>query len=45
MVNYKTQYMYWSSILWFLSWPALIVISYQLVKFAIKKYEAVFEDE
>lgn len=37
--------MYWSSILWFLSWPALIVISYQLVKFVIKKYETVFEKE
>ncbi len=37
--------MYWSSVLWLLSWPALIVISYQLVKFAIRKYEAVFEKE
>ena len=37
--------MYWNSIIWFLSWPALIVISYQLIKFAIRKYEAVFEKE
>lgn len=37
--------MYWSSIIWFLTWPALIVISYQLVKFVMKKYEAVFEKE
>lgn len=37
--------MYWSSIIWFLSWPALIIISYQLVKFAVKKYETVLEKE
>lgn len=37
--------MYWSSIIWFLTWPALIVISYQLVKFVMKKFEAVLEKE
>jgi len=35
--------MYWNSILWFLSWPALVVASYQLVKYTIKKYEEVLE--
>lgn len=36
--------MYWSSILWFASWPLLIVVSYQLVKFAIRKYEDILGD-
>ena len=31
--------MYWSSILWFLSWPIVVIISYQLIKFTILKYE------
>jgi hypothetical protein len=35
--------MYWSSILWFLSWPAVVIISYYLVKFTVKKYESVLE--
>lgn len=35
--------MFWSSILWFLSWPTVVVISYQLIKFTVKKYEATLE--
>lgn len=35
--------MYWNSILWFLSWPVLVYISYQLVKFTIRKYEPILE--
>ncbi len=35
--------MYWESIFWFLSWPALVVVSYQLVKYTIKKYEPLLE--
>lgn len=35
--------MYWNSILWFLSWPVLVIISYQLVKFIVLKYESVLE--
>ncbi len=35
--------MYWNSILWFLSWPVLVVISYQLVKYTVFKYEALLE--
>jgi len=35
--------MYWNSIFWFLSWPALIIITYQLVKYAISKYENILE--
>lgn len=31
--------MYTDSILMMISWPALIIISYQLVKFVVKKYE------
>ena len=31
--------MYWESIIWFLTWPVLIVISYQLIKFAVLKYK------
>lgn len=35
--------MYLNSILWFLSWPVLVIISYQLVKFTISKYESILE--
>lgn len=35
--------MYWSSILWFLSWPLVVIISYQLIKFTILKYEEILE--
>ena len=35
--------MYWNSILWILSWPVLVIISYQLVKFTIDKYESILE--
>jgi len=35
--------MYWNSIFWFLSWPALVIISYRLVKYTIHKYENILE--
>jgi len=35
--------MYWNSILWFLSWPLLVIVSYQLVKFTIRKYDPILE--
>jgi hypothetical protein len=35
--------MYLTSILWFLSWPVLVIISYQLVKYVVLKYESVLE--
>lgn len=35
--------MYWKSILWFLSWPVLIVASYHLIKYAVRKYNVVLE--
>jgi hypothetical protein len=35
--------MYWNSILWFLSWPALVVLSYYLVKYVTGKYTDVLE--
>ena len=35
--------MYWTSILWFLSWPALVILSYQLAKFTVRKYETILE--
>ena len=37
--------MYTTPILWMLSWPVLIIISYQLVKLAVKKYEARLEEK
>jgi hypothetical protein len=37
--------MYTTPILWMLSWPVLIIISYQLVKLAVKKFEAKLEEE
>lgn len=33
--------MYLSSILFYLTWPLLIVVSYYLIRFALKKYEKV----
>lgn len=32
--------MYIIEILWYLSWPVLIYVSYQFVKFAVKKYDS-----
>ena len=32
--------MYWTEILWLITWPALIFISYRVVLFALKKFEA-----
>ena len=32
-----------SSILWFLSWPLLIYVSYKLVWWVVKKYEKKLE--
>ena len=37
--------MYTVPILWMLSWPILIIVSYQLVKFAVKKYEKKLESQ
>lgn len=33
--------MYWNSILWFLSLPVLVYISYKLVKYTILKYDPI----
>jgi len=35
--------MYLTSLLWFLSWPILVIVACQLVKFTIKKYEPILE--
>lgn len=35
--------MYWNSILWFLSWPVLVVVCYQIVKFTVRKYAPILE--
>lgn len=37
--------MYTTPILWMLSWPVLIIISYQAVKWAVKKYETRLEEQ
>jgi hypothetical protein len=37
--------MYWNEILWILTWPVLIVVSYQTIRFLLKKYEARIEGE
>ncbi len=37
--------MYTSSIIWMLTWPLLIVVSYQLVKLVVKKYDRKFESK
>ena len=35
--------MYWNSIFWILSWPVVVIISYHLIKFTIRKYEPILE--
>lgn len=35
--------MYLTSILWFLSWPVMVIVAYHLVKYTVKKYEPVLE--
>ncbi len=37
--------MYWSSIISFLTWPVLIVVSYYVVKIVVKKYETKIKEE
>jgi len=37
--------MYTIPILWILSWPVVILVSYFAVKWAVKKYEAKLEAE
>jgi len=36
--------MYTIPLLWMLSWPVLIVVSYYLVRWAVKKYEDKLEE-
>jgi hypothetical protein len=33
-----------SGILWFLTWPLIIVVSYQLIKFTLNKIEKKLEE-
>lgn len=35
--------MYWTSIIYLISWPVLVLLSYFLVKWVIKKYTPVLE--
>ncbi|WP_262707203.1 hypothetical protein [Maribellus luteus] len=37
--------MYTSSIIWMLTWPLLIVVSYQLVKLVVRKYDRKLESK
>jgi hypothetical protein len=37
--------MYTTPILWMLSWPLLIIVSYQVVKLVVKNYESKIESE
>lgn len=37
--------MYLTSILFYLTWPVLILVSYYLIKFAVKKMEKKWESE
>jgi len=41
----KIRIMYIEPIIWMLSWPVLIVVSYQLIKLAIKKFESKIEQK
>ncbi|HKJ77913.1 MAG TPA: hypothetical protein VKA10_00205 [Prolixibacteraceae bacterium] len=37
--------MYIESILWMLSWPVVIIVSYQVIKLMVKRYEKIIERE
>ena len=37
--------MYIKEILWFLTWPLLIVVAYYVIRFALKKFEANLPDK
>ncbi len=37
--------MHTTAILWMLSWPVLIIVSYQAVKLVLKKYEDKMESD
>jgi len=37
--------MYIKEILWLLSWPALIVVAYYIIRFALKKFESNLPDK
>ena len=37
--------MYTESILWMLSWPVLLIVSYQVIKLVVKKYESKMENQ
>lgn len=35
--------MYWNAIIWFMTWPLLVVIAWFLVKYLVGKYKNSFE--
>jgi len=37
--------MYLKSIFWLLSWPALIVVAFYIIRFALKKFESNLPDK
>lgn len=37
--------MYIKEIAWLLSWPLLIIVSYYVIRFALRKFEAHLPDE
>lgn len=41
----KSLNMYTEAILWMISWPVLIAVSYLLVRLVVKKYESRLEEE
>jgi hypothetical protein len=37
--------MYWSSIIWLISWPVLIYVSYRIIVYAVRRYEGSVKKE
>ncbi len=37
--------MYTSPIIWMLTWPVLIIVSYQVIKLVVRKFEKKIESE
>jgi hypothetical protein len=36
--------MAWYAIIWYLSWPVLIFVSYRIILYAVSRYEKTYKD-
>jgi hypothetical protein len=36
--------MIWYAVIWYLSWPVLIFVSYRIIRYAVAHYEKIYKD-